>query len=177
MGTTERQNEAGNRSSSAPNDTMKRALCEFLATMDASRPRSPADDVEDDELTHRVIGCAIRVHRALGCGLLESAYEECLCHELTLAKLSIARHITLPIIYDGIAIDAAYKPDLIIENELIVELKTVKEFLPVHSAQLLTYLRLTGITRGLLMNFHVTQLINGIKRIVLTHPRTPHRSP
>ena|SRR5687767_7847186 len=138
--------------------------------MNPSHRRSPAEDIEDDDLTRSVIGCAITVHRALGSGLLESAYDECLCYELARARLTFVRHLVLPIIYDGVRIAAGYKPDIIIENELIVELKTVSEFLPVHSAQLLTYLRLSGITRGLLMNFHATQLTKGIKRIVLSPP-------
>lgn len=127
---------------------------------------------QEDDLTRRVIGCAITVHRALGCGLLESAYDECLAYELVKNGFSIARHVTMPIMYDGIRIELGYKPDFIIEGELIVELKTVSQLLPVHEAQLLTYLRLSGITRGLLMNFHSQPLSKGIRRMILT-PTSP----
>ena len=136
-----------------------------------SPPGQAAYDGPEDDLTRRVIGCAITVHRALGCGLLESAYDECLAYELVKNGFSIARHVTMPIIYDGMRIELGYKPDFIIEGELIVELKTVSQLLPVHEAQLLTYLRLSRITRGLLMNFHAQPLTKGIRRMILS--RTP----
>ncbi|MDP9178485.1 MAG: GxxExxY protein [Gemmatimonadota bacterium] len=101
-----------------------------------------ADDVREDDLTRRVIGSAITVHRALGCGLLESAYDECLAYEFVKNGFGVARHVAMPIIYDGVRVELGYKPDLIIDGELIVELKTVSQLLPVHEAQLLTYLRL-----------------------------------
>ena len=104
----------------------------------------------------------------MGCILLESAYEECLSHELIKNGFSIARQVVLPIEYDGIRIDAGYKPDLVIDGRLIVELKTVTQLLPIHDAQLLTYLRLSGIEVGLLMNFHANPLMKGVKRLVLT---------
>jgi GxxExxY protein len=122
--------------------------------MTSPRRQAAAADVRDDDLTRRVIGCAITVHRAIGCGLLESAYDECLAYELVKTGLGVTRHVTMPIVYDGVRFELGYKPDFIIEGELIVELKTVSQLLPVHEAQLLTYLRLSGITRGLLMNFH-----------------------
>jgi GxxExxY protein len=121
-----------------------------------------------DDFTHGVIGCAIKVHRILGCVLLESAYEECLTYELIKSGFSVARQVVLPIEYDGVRINAGYKPDLVIDGKLIVELKTVPTLLPIHDAQLLTYLRLTGIEVGLLMNFHAHPLMRGIKRLMLT---------
>ena len=126
------------------------------------------DDFYDDDLTRRVIGCAITVHRTLGCGLLEAAYDECLAYELVKNGFGVERHAAMPVIYDGVRIDLAYKPDFVINGELIVELKTVSQLLPVHEAQLLTYLRLSGIPRGLLMNFNSQQLVKGIKRMVLS---------
>ena len=130
--------------------------------------RPAADVVQQDPLTRGVIGCAITVHRTLGSGLLESAYDECLAYELVKNGFGIARHVMMPVIYDGVRIDLGYKPDFIVNSELIVELKTVSQLLPVHEAQLLTYLRLSGITRGLLMNFHCQPLVKGIKRMILS---------
>ena len=125
-------------------------------------------EVAADELTRRVIGCAIRIHRILGCVLLESAYEEFFCHDLLEEGMSIVRQAGLPVSYRGRRVEAAYKPDLVINGELIVEIKTVTKLLPVHDAQLLTYLRLSGITRGLLINFHAHPLCSGIKRLALS---------
>jgi GxxExxY protein len=125
-------------------------------------------EVAADELTRRVIGCAIRIHRALGCVLLESAYEEFLYHDLVAEGLSVVRQGLLPVSYRGRRVELAYKPDLVIDGELIIEIKTVAKLLPVHDAQLLTYLRLSGITRGLLINFHAHPLRSGIKRLALS---------
>ena len=136
--------------------------------------RTVSDDVRDDNLTREVIGCAIKIHRALGPGLLESAYDGCLAYELAKSGFSIARHVTLPVIYEGVRIDVGYRPDIIVNDELMLELKTVAQLLPVHDAQLLTYLRLSGIERGLLMNFHAQPLIRGVKRLVLSRgPAVP----
>jgi len=118
-------------------------------------------------LTSRVIGLAIGVHRALGPGLLESAYEECLCFELTSHNIRFKRQVPLPVIYKSVHLDCAYRMDIVIEEILITELKTVERILPVHDAQLLTYLRLSGITTGLMLNFHSPVLKDGIKRLVL----------
>jgi GxxExxY protein len=131
-------------------------------------PLTPGTPHVWDEFSHAVIGCAIKVHRIMGCILLESAYEECLSYELVKNGFSVARQVVLPIEYDGVRIDAGYKPDLIIDGRLIVELKTVTKLLPIHDAQLLTYLRLSGIEIGLLMNFHAHPLMKGVKRLVLT---------
>ncbi len=104
-------------------------------------------------LTEQVIGAAIEVHRALGPGLLESSYEECLCHELHLRGISFDRQRPLPVEYKGVKLDCGYRLDLIIENKVILEIKCVEHILPVHEAQLLTYLRMTGVRVGLLLQF------------------------
>lgn len=121
---------------------------------------------ERNRLSEKIIGCAIKVHRALGPGLLESAYEACLAHELTKAGLQTRRQVPVPIIYDGIKLDAGYQLDLVVEDRIIVELKSVEMLLPIHEAQLITYLKLTGMRLGLLINFNVALLKNGIKRKV-----------
>jgi GxxExxY protein len=120
-----------------------------------------------DQLTERVIGLAIELHRALGPGLLESAYEECLCFELGEHGLSFERQRPLPVIYKSVRLDCGYRMDVVVEDRLILELKTIERLLPVHSAQLLTYLRLSGIRTGLILNFHAPVLRDGIKRMVL----------
>ncbi|NCC32883.1 MAG: GxxExxY protein [Chloroflexia bacterium] len=119
------------------------------------------------QLSHNVIGAAIEVHRALGPGLLESAYETCLCHELGLRGLSFQRQVPLPLTYKGVQLDCGYRIDLVVAGELLLELKAVEQILPIHEAQLLTYLRLTGIKLGLLINFNVPVLKQGIIRRVL----------
>ena len=118
-------------------------------------------------MTGKVIGLAIEVHRNLGPGLLESAYEECLCWELKQAGLSVQRQIALPVVYKDVKLDVGYRVDVIVENRLILELKTVEKLLSIHEAQLLTYLRLTGLKTGLLINFNTAVLKDGIKRLVL----------
>ncbi|MCX7045261.1 MAG: GxxExxY protein [Candidatus Sumerlaeota bacterium] len=124
-----------------------------------------AEDVKDP-LSQKVIGCAIQVHRELGPGLLESAYEECLCYELKLAGLSFERQVPLPVIYKEVKMDCGYRLDVVVDKKLILELKTVENLLPIHEAQLLTYLKLSGIRFGLLMNFNTAILKEGIKRKV-----------
>jgi GxxExxY protein len=114
-----------------------------------------------EELTERVIGAAIEVHRALGPGLLESAYEECLCHELQLRGISFQRQVPLPVSYKGVRLDCGYRIDLIVENILVLELKCIEHVLPIHEAQLLTYLKLTGKRVGLILNFNVSILTRG----------------
>jgi len=120
-----------------------------------------------DPRTSSIIGAAIEVHRILGPGLLESAYEECLRHELHLRGINFRRQIELPVKYKDIKLDCGYRVDLIVQEEVVVELKCVERVLPVHEAQLLTYMRLTGISVGLLINFNVAQLTQGIIRRVL----------
>ncbi|RJR36854.1 MAG: GxxExxY protein [Deltaproteobacteria bacterium] len=117
-----------------------------------------------NDLTKEVIGAAIEVHRTLGPGLLESAYEECLCHELQLRNLNFERQKSLPVVFKEIRLD---RLDLLVSNALVVEIKAVEALLPIHKAQLLTYLKLGGWNIGLLINFNVPALKNGIKRVVL----------
>jgi len=123
--------------------------------------------VEFDVLSNRVIGCAIEVHRVLGPGLLESTYRRCLAHELQCNNIVFASEHPVPVEYKGVVLDCGYRVDLLVEDKLIVELKSVEHIQPVHEAQLLTYMKLAGIRTGLLINFNVMQLKNGIKRYVL----------
>ena len=122
--------------------------------------------MELNELTGHVIGCAMKVHKNLGPGLLESAYEECLFYELNKTKLKIDRQKPMPLVYEEIKLDCGYRIDLMIENQVIVELKSVEKLNDVHFAQVLTYLKLSGCKIGLLINFNVALLKNGIKRII-----------
>ncbi len=127
----------------------------------------PSVQSERDSLTESVIGLAIEVHRALGPGLLESAYQECLCYELKANGIDFGRQVALPVVYKSVKLDCGYRMDLVVDDRLVVELKTVEKILPIHEAQLLTYLRLSGIRTGLLLNFNTSVLKNGIKRMVL----------
>jgi GxxExxY protein len=120
-----------------------------------------------DELSNRVIGCAIEVHRNLGPGLLESTYEQCFAHELRVEGMPFKLQHPLPVEYKGLKLDCGYRVDLLIDNSLIVELKSVDSVLPIHQAQLLTYMKLSSIKIGLLMNFNVKYLKTGIIRMVL----------
>jgi len=121
---------------------------------------------EMDALSHEIIGAAIEVHRAIGPGLLESIYEDCLAHELALRGIAFKRQVDVPLIYKGIRLECGYRLDMLVEDSVILELKAVEHILPVHEVQLLTYLRLTRKWLGLLLNFHVTVLQRGIRRIV-----------
>jgi GxxExxY protein len=114
-----------------------------------------------ENLTEAVIGAAIEVHRALGPGLLESAYEECLCHELRLRQIPFARQVPLPVEYKTIKLDCGYRLDVVVENAVILEIKCVEHVLPVHEAQLLTYLKMTHKRVGLILNFNVPTLARG----------------
>ena len=122
---------------------------------------------ERDPLTEQVRGLGIAVHRALGPGLLESAYEECLSFELAQAGMVIRRQVPLPIVYKSVRLDCGYRLDLVVENQLIVEIKSVERLLPIHDAQVLTYLRLSGRKTALLINFNVVLLNDGIRWLVL----------
>ena len=117
--------------------------------------------------TEKIIGAAIEVHKALGPGLLESAYEECLCFELAQAGIAFRRQVPLPIVYKDVRLDCGYRMDVVVENELIIEIKAVDRILPVHEAQMLTYLRLARLRAGLLMNFNNVVLKDGLRRFVL----------
>lgn len=119
-----------------------------------------------NKLTEKIIGCAIRVHRELGPGLLESAYEACLAFELGESGLLVARQKSLPVTYRGINLDCGYRLDLVVQEKVILELKTVDKLLPIHNAQLISYLKLSGLKVGLLINFHSKLLVDGIQRIV-----------
>ena len=136
-----------------------------LLTTESQRHREIEN--EKDPRTSAIIGAAIEVHRQLGPGLLESAYEQCLCHELHLRGLPFRCQIDLPVSYKGLQLDCGYKIDVIVNDEVIVELKSVEKILPVHEAQLLTYLKLSGKKVGLLINFNSSLLTQGIIRRVL----------
>jgi GxxExxY protein len=136
-------------------------------------------------LTHEVIGAAIDVHRGLGPGLLESAYQECLGRELELRGVEFERERGVPVCYKGLAVDCAYRLDFLVGGEVVVEVKSVGALLPVHTAQVLTYLRLGGWGLGLLLNFNVDVMTSGIRRLILTAEaqrgqrvqRFPHSAP
>src|SRR5213083_361847 len=123
--------------------------------------------MEFDELSRSVIGCAIEVHRELGPGLLESTYRQCLACELSHATIPFQMEVPLPVRYKDILLDCGYRIDLRISDDLIVEIKNVEALLPIHQAQILTYMRLASVPLGLLINFNVTKLQSGIRRFVL----------
>jgi len=120
----------------------------------------------ENELSEKIIGAAIKVHKNLGPGLLESAYEECLFYELKKLNLSVEKQKPMPLIYDEVKLDIGYRIDLLVENLVVIELKSVEALNDVHLAQMLTYLKLSGCKLGLLLNFNVALLKNGIKRVV-----------
>ena len=119
-----------------------------------------------NKLSSRIIGAAIEVHKALGPGLLESAYEKCICHELSIGGLSLERQKPLAVRYKGINLDCGYRLDVVVEDAIILELKSCEKIEPIHKAQLLTYLKLSGFKLGLLLNFNVTLMREGLVRIV-----------
>lgn len=119
------------------------------------------------ELSREIIGAAIAVHRGLGPGLLESAYEACLAYELTDRGLQVAQQVVLPVEYRGVLVECGFRLDLVVEDRVVLELKAVDKVLPIHEAQLLTYLKLSGHRLGLLMNFNVSKMVDGITRLVL----------
>jgi len=120
-----------------------------------------------DRLSNRVIGCALEVHRYLGPGLLESTYEQCLAHELNMQGIPFKTQCALPVEYKGCKLDCGYRIDLFVDDSIVIELKSVDKVLPIHLAQLLTYMKLSSVSVGLLMNFNVKYMKNGIKRMVL----------
>ena len=126
--------------------------------------KSPKERI--NQLSFRVIGLCLEVHRCLGPGLLESVYEEALAHELSLAAIPFVRQYPIPVIYKGVRLDCGFRADLVVEDELIMELKSVSVVSAIHQAQILTYLRLSGRSLGLLINFNVPILKEGIRRIV-----------
>jgi GxxExxY protein len=135
--------------------------------MTSTHSTEEANQKRNDPLTGKIIGAAIEVHRRLGPGLLESTYETCLCYELNLAGLKVNRQIPVPIIYRDKKLDSGYRIDMIVEDKVILEIKSVANLLPVHEAQLLSYLKHNGGGRGLLINFNVKLLKNGIRRLII----------
>jgi GxxExxY protein len=123
-------------------------------------------ELREGELTERILSAAIEVHRELGPGSLESVYEECLCRELVARELHVQRQRELPIIYKGEIIDGAFRIDLLVEGKVIIELKSIDSLAKIHEAQLLTYMKMSGIGIGLLINFNVAVLKDGIRRLV-----------
>jgi len=119
-----------------------------------------------NKLSSKIIGAAIEVHKTLGPGLLESIYEECLCHELSLIDLGFERQKPLPVMYKNKKLDCGYRLDIVVEDEIILELKSCDKIEPIHKAQLLTYLKLSGLHLGLILNFNVSLMRDGIVRIV-----------
>jgi GxxExxY protein len=137
------------------------------------RTDSKGAETVENILTEKIIGSAIEVHRHLGPGLLETAYDECLCYELSQQGLRFQRQVPLPIRYKGVKLDCNYKLDLLVEDIVIVEIKAIEALLPVHSAQLLTYLKSSDKRVGLLINFNVTMLTKGLKRMVNHYVEAP----
>ncbi len=121
--------------------------------------------MEDNLITGEIVDSAMKVHTALGCGLLESAYETCLAHELVKRGLAVRKQVAMPIRYDGVVLDTGYRLDLLVEDRIVVEIKSVEKMLPLYAAQLLTYLKLGGYKVGLLLNFNTVHLVNGIRRV------------
>jgi GxxExxY protein len=134
--------------------------------MDNHRDAESTELDVTNELTRRVIGAAIEVHKALGPGLLESAYESCLAHECCLLNIHFERQVALPVMYKSLPLDCGYRLDFLVENVVVLELKAVEKLEAIHQAQLLTYLKLGGWPVGLLINFNVPVLMKGIKRMV-----------
>ena len=122
--------------------------------------------MDENELTEKIIGCAMKVHRELGPGLLESAYKQCLFFELHQAGLYVEKEKSLPLIYHEVKLEMGYRIDLMVENKIVLEIKSVEGLIDVHTAQVLTYLKLSNNKLGLLINFNVTLLKNGVKRLI-----------
>ena len=122
--------------------------------------------IQQNELTEQIIGASIDVHRELGPGLLESAYEACLAYELAQRGMSVERQRSVPLVYKGLALDCGYRLDIVVERAVIIEVKAIDQLLPVHRAQVISYLRLTGLSVGLLINFHSPILRHGLQRVV-----------
>ena len=123
--------------------------------------------MKHEELSKEIIGAAIEVHKLLGPGLLESAYEDCMVYELKIKGLNLERQKAVPVVYKSIKLDCGYRLDLLVENKIIIEIKSIDAMAPVHEAQILTYMKFSGVNVGLLINFNVTILKNGLKRYVL----------
>lgn len=137
---------------------------------DAKNAKQARLEMDLESVAHQVIGACIEVHRFLGPGLLESAYEACLARELELSNIPFERQKALPVTYKGVHLDCGYRLDLLVDQRLVVELKAVESIQPIHEAQMLTYLRMTGCSLGLLANFHAKTMKDGLRRMVLNHP-------
>lgn len=122
--------------------------------------------MKENEVSSKIIGAAIEVHKQLGPGLLESSYEYCLAYELRSLGLAVKHQVALPIVYKEVKLDAGYRIDLIVEEKVIVEIKSVEDLAPIHTAQILTYLKLKNLRLGLLINFNSVKVIDGIKRVI-----------
>ena len=122
--------------------------------------------MDEEAISREVVDSAIKVHTALGCGLLESVYEACLAHELTTRRLPVRKQVTMPVQYEGVTLDAGYRLDLLIDEKVVVEIKAAERMLPLYAAQLLTYLKLGGYKLGLLLNFNTIHLRDGIRCVV-----------
>jgi GxxExxY protein len=131
------------------------------------RQAKPAIGLVEEDLTGEIIGAAMSVHRELGPGLLESAYQVSMCHELTLRRIPFRSQVDVPVEYKGVQLDCGYRIDLLVDNRVVVELKSIEHLQPVHEAQLITYLKLSGVHVGLLINFNVPTLRRGIVRRIL----------
>ena len=123
-------------------------------------------ELKEEKLTEAIIGAAIEVHRILGPGLMESAYEECLCHELSLRNIAFTRQVHLPVKYKNVRLDCGYRLDVLCEDKVILELKAIEQLLPIHEAQIITYLKISNKPVGLVINFNVPVLKDGIIRRV-----------
>jgi GxxExxY protein len=151
------------------------ARCDSLGSPDRFNPDVPGALLAlfqfvallTDPLAKRVIGCAIEVHRHLGPGLLESAYQRCLTYELSLSQIAFVADRPLPLAYKGLELHCGYRLDIVVDDKLILELKAVERLLPIHQAQMITYLRLLSIRQGLLINFNVPRLVDGVKSVLL----------
>ena len=145
-----------------------RVICGEKKKTSSPRIRGNILQMKDlNEISYDIIGCAYKVHSALGPGLLESTYEVCLAYKLNEMGCNVVTQKPLPVIFEGIKLEAGYRIDMIVENSIIVELKSIEGILPIHKAQLLTYMKLSGLNLGLLINFNVTDLKQGITRMVL----------
>ena len=123
---------------------------------------------QEESVGRQIIGCALKVNSALGPGLLESAYEACLYHELGKLDIDVKRQLPLPVVYDGLDLDAGYRIDFLVGNCVVVKLKSVEQLLPLHLSQVLTYLKLSGAKLGYLLNFNVPRMKHGIRRVILS---------
>jgi GxxExxY protein len=146
-----------------------RGVCVSTENTETQRARrnSLVNSEDNDLLTQRIIGCAIEVHRTLGPGLLESAYEQCMAHEMTLQEVAFRLQVPTPVQYKGLGLDCAYRADIVVHERVIVELESVDTLTALHHAQLLTYMKVSGMQIGLLINFNVPRLVDGIKRFRL----------